>query len=183
MKLLIDANVLLDVLAKREPHYEDSSKVWKLCEAGRAEGCISALTFANIVYVLRRQLSAERVDDVARMLGLIFTWVDLTGSDVEEAAALRWPDYEDALQALAARRISADYIVTRNVKDFSESPIQAVTPRQFLAAAIENDGIPFPVGHRKNDRLAQAIEDVRLRRNLYGPFESAEEAVASMLED
>ena len=56
--------------------------------------------------------------------------------------------------------------------------------RIFLAAALENDGIPFDVRHRKpKPGLLEAIEDTRLRRNLHGPFNSAEEAVASMLED
>lgn len=54
----------------------------------------------------------------------------------------------------------------------------------FLKASIENDGIPFPVHHRPvPDDLAEAIEDTRARRNLHGPFTSAKDAVASMLED
>lgn len=52
----------------------------------------------------------------------------------------------------------------------------------FLIVAIENDGIPFAVQHRE-DSLAEAIEDARLNRNLAGPFDSAEEAVTSMLID
>ena len=52
--------------------------------------------------------------------------------------------------------------------------------RIFLNAAVQCDGIPFPV---RRDSLRQAIEDTRQRRNLFGPFDSAEEAVASMLED
>ena len=56
--------------------------------------------------------------------------------------------------------------------------------RIFLNAAVESDGIPFAVSHSpvKKD-LAQAISDTRNRRNLYGPYKTAEEAVASMLED
>ena len=54
MKLLIDANILLDVLQKREPHYRDSALVWKLCETRQAEGWVSALTLSNLVYVMRR---------------------------------------------------------------------------------------------------------------------------------
>ena len=56
--------------------------------------------------------------------------------------------------------------------------------RMFLMASLENDGLPFLVKHRaiKSD-LLEAIEDTRLRRNLHGPFKTAEEAVASMLEE
>lgn len=52
MKLLIDANVLLDVLQKREPYYSDSAVIWKLCETEQAVGYVSALTFANMVYIM-----------------------------------------------------------------------------------------------------------------------------------
>lgn len=56
--------------------------------------------------------------------------------------------------------------------------------RIFLNASVENDGIPFSVQHKTvPDSLREAIYDSRLRRNLYGPFNSAEEAVASMLEN
>ena len=58
--------------------------------------------------------------------------------------------------------------------------------RMFLAAALENGGIPFAIkrlGFRKpNADLREAMEDVRLERNLHGPFSTAEEAVASLLE-
>ena len=66
MKLLIDGNILLDVLQKREPHYEDSAKVWKMCETDLTEGFVSALTFANLVYVMRKELDSEKVSEVLK---------------------------------------------------------------------------------------------------------------------
>ena len=68
MKLLIDANILLDVLQAREPHVKDSSLIWKLCETGEAEGYVSALTFANLVYVMRKELNPEGIHDVLNKL-------------------------------------------------------------------------------------------------------------------
>ena len=59
--------------------------------------------------------------------------------------------------------------------------------RMFLSAALENDGIPFPIKHIKEDKpnaeLYEAMEDVRLRRNLIGPFDTVDEAMKAMLED
>ena len=56
--------------------------------------------------------------------------------------------------------------------------------RMFLSAAIENDGIPFVVKHRKpNNDLLEAIDDTRNRLNLHGPYKTAEEAVTAMLEE
>lgn len=56
--------------------------------------------------------------------------------------------------------------------------------RMFLAAALDHDGLPFPVKRRKfSADLLEAVEDVRQRQNLFGPFTTGEEAVQSMLED
>ena len=133
MKLLIDGNILLDVLQKRGPHYEDSVKVWKMCETDLAEGYVSALTFLNLVYVMRKELDAEKIEEVLQKMSLIFSFEDLTASDINTAAGMKWDDFEDAVQAATAKRIHADHIITRNVKDFKKSEVVAFTPTEFLA--------------------------------------------------
>ena len=133
MRLLIDGNILLDVLQKREPHFEASSTVWKLCETEQAEGYVSALTFANLVYVMRKQLEPEMIEDVLKKLSLIFRFTDLTTSALTAAAGMRWNDFEDAIQSAAAERINADFIITRNVRDFRGSRVTAFTPAEFIA--------------------------------------------------
>ena len=133
MKLLIDGNIILDVLQKREPHYEDSSKIWKMCETDMAVGCVSALTFANLVYVMRKELDAEKINEVLKKLSLIFTLEDLNASDISTAAEMQWADFEDAIQAATAKRIHADHIITINVKDFKKSEVIEFTPAEFLA--------------------------------------------------
>lgn len=132
MVLLIDANILLDVLMNRQPYVDDSSKIWKLCETGKVEGVVSALTFANIVYVMRKELAPETIEMVLNKLALIFTITELSSSDLINSAKKHWKDYEDAVQCATAERLYADYIVTRNVKDFKDSDIKAVTPTDFL---------------------------------------------------
>ena len=133
MRLLIDANVLLDVLQNRQPHAEDSSKVWKLCETEQAEGYISALTIANLMYIMRRQLEPDAIEHILQSLSLIFRMADLCVADIAHAASMKWDDFEDAVQASTAERIHADYIITRNVRDFKKSRIIAFTPSEFLA--------------------------------------------------
>ncbi len=133
MKLLIDANILLDVLQDRAPHVRDSSLVWKLCESDRAEGWVTALTLANLVYVMRRELTPERIEDVLGRLSMIFHVTDLTAADLSQAAGYQWNDFEDALQCVAAERVRADAIVTRNVRDYKDSRVPAYTPAELLA--------------------------------------------------
>lgn len=133
MKLLIDANILLDVLQNREPHVHASSIVWKLCETKKAAGYVSALTFANLVYVMRKELDAKGIEDIFQSLSLIFTFVDFTASDLAHAAELKWDDFEDAMQSVTARRLQADSIITRNVRDFTKSTVPAFTPTEWIA--------------------------------------------------
>ena len=133
MKLLIDANILLDVLQNRENFVRASSMVWKLCETEQAKGYISALTFANLVYIMRKEMDAQRIEEVLHMLSLIFEFAELNDSDLFRAAALQLPDFEDAVQSVTAERIHADYIITRNVRDFSRSKVIAFTPDELLA--------------------------------------------------
>ena len=133
MVLLIDANIILDVLLNRPEFVKDSALVWKLCETEQAKGYVSALTFANLVYIMRKQLDPEKIEDVLRRLNLIFEFADLTETDLSKASALHWGDFEDAVQSVTAERVHADYIITRNVRDFTKSKVMAFTPSELLA--------------------------------------------------
>lgn len=133
MKLLIDANILLDVLQNREPHVRESSVIWKLCETERAKGYVSALTFANLVYIMRKELEPKKIDEILQALSLIFEFVDFSVADLSHAAELRWDDFEDAIQSVTATRVHADYIITRNVRDFKRSKVIVFTPSELIA--------------------------------------------------
>ncbi len=131
MKLMIDTNIILDVLQARELYVQTSSIIWKLCETNQADGFISTLTFTNLVYVMRRELEPEKIEEVLHSIMLIFSFTDLNDSDLLDAAKLKWNDFEDALQSVTAKRIKADYIITRNVKDFEKSEVPALTPSEL----------------------------------------------------
>lgn len=132
MKALIDGNIILDVLQRREPHIEASSKIWKLCETDQVEGFISALTFADLVYVMRKELTPDRIQEVLKKMALIFRFTDLSVADLTEAAEMKWNDYEDAIQSATAKRVHADCIITRNIRDYLQSTVPAYTPAEFL---------------------------------------------------
>lgn len=107
MVLLIDANVILDVLMHRQDFVKDSSIIWKLCEMEKVKGYMSALTFANLAYIMRKQLNPEAIEDIYRKLSLIFTFIDLSVSDLTRAAKLNWNDFEDAVQSVFTPTISS----------------------------------------------------------------------------
>ena len=132
MKVLIDTNVILDVLSNRAEFVEASAKVCKLCEVKKLQGFVSTLSVPNIVYIMRKELDADKIKDILGRLSLVFSFVDLKGEDLLCAANLDFSDYEDAVQSCQAARIKADYIVTRNIKDFVNSKVMAVKPTELL---------------------------------------------------
>lgn len=137
MRLLIDANILLDVLQKREPYYYDSSIIWKLCETEQVKGYVSTLAFANIIYVMRKELTPEKLEEILRALALIFEFAELSTVDLVRGAEMKWDDFEDAVQSATAERVHADYIITRNIRDFKKSSVAALTSGEFIEKMYE----------------------------------------------
>lgn len=132
MKVLVDTNVILDVLCNRKEFVEDSLRVFQCCEAQRITGYISALSIPNIVYIMRKELDPERIKEILHTLTMVFSVVELREGDLLKAAELPFDDYEDAIQSVCAARVRADYIVTRNGKDFANSSIPAINPTDLL---------------------------------------------------
>ena len=133
MVLLIDANVLLDIIMKRLEFIKDSSVIWKLCETGKVKGYISSLTIASIVDIMQKEMDPQKIEEVLSTLSMIFEFTDLCVSDIQQAARMQWNDYEDAIQSATAQRIHADFIITRNIKDFAKSKILPFAPAELIA--------------------------------------------------
>lgn len=132
MKVLVDTNVILDVLCDRKEFVADSLRVFRCCEAQRVTGYISALSIPNIVYIMRKELDPERIREILHTLTMVFSVVELREGDLLKAAELPFDDYEDAIQSTCAARLGADYIVTRNGKDFVNSAVPAISPADLL---------------------------------------------------
>lgn len=132
MKVLVDTNVILDILCNRKEFVADSLRVFQCCETQRITGYISALSIPNIVYIMRKELDPERIKEILHTLTLVFSVVELREGDLLRAAELTFGDYEDAIQSVCAARARADYIVTRNEKDFTHSTVPAISPTNLL---------------------------------------------------
>ncbi len=131
--MLLDSDVLIDVALERDPHLGPSSELLILIARRRAPAFVAWHSLSNIHYIVARargQQEARRfIADLLR-----FTEVAETGTeDLRHALDLPMADFEDALQAAAARACGARHIVTRNVADFARSPIPAITPAEALA--------------------------------------------------
>ena len=133
MKLFLDVNVILDVLAKREPWFEDSAAVLSLLESGEFEGVAAAHSVTTLFYLTSKHLGQRRA--AARLLDLlkVVSVAPVDQDTILKGLALGWSDFEDALQMLCADTAEADYLVTRNPRDFESESIPVVTPAQLLA--------------------------------------------------
>lgn len=133
MRLMIDTNIFLDVMAKREPFFADSKAVLELCESKKVYGFLSASSATDIFYLVRRQLHSVElaykalgsVLDIAKVLAV-------TNEDVLNAYIQRSPDFEDCLMATCAKTNKCDAIVTRNKKDFLNFGITLFSPDELL---------------------------------------------------
>lgn len=133
MKLLLDINILLDVLLQRDPWHESAARLLSIIEMKKAEGFVASHTIPTIYYIIARVQNrnvAERgVTDLLRILDVAST----TKAEFEQALKFPMRDFEDAVQAAAAVSINADYIVTRNEKDFQSAPVRSADPATILA--------------------------------------------------
>ena len=132
MIVMIDTNIILDVLCQREGFYQDSANVFKLCEVKKITGVVSALSIPNVVYIMRKELDGDKIREILNKLSMIFIIADLKSHDLIKAANMNFNDYEDAVQSACAVRLKADYIVTRNIKDFTRSKVMAIKPSELM---------------------------------------------------
>ena len=133
MRAFIDTNVIVDVVAKREPFFADSQAVLALCATGDLEGVVSDLTFCNVAYVLRKSLGSTQLRNGLRVLKKHLTVVPVGEAAISAALESETADFEDAVQLEAARTNHVDVIITRNVRHFNNSPIRVCTPSELLA--------------------------------------------------
>ena len=135
MRVLIDTNVILDVLQKREPFFTDSYRALRRALENDAECLISASAVTDIFYVLRKSLGSaqpqqakEHIDQLAQVV----SFADVQGMDIHTALMRAMLDFEDAVVDAVAERSGASYILTRNIKNFTGSVVPAILPADFL---------------------------------------------------
>ncbi|MBO4438679.1 MAG: PIN domain-containing protein [Spirochaetaceae bacterium] len=133
MKILVDTCVIIDALQNRQPFASDAQKLFLAVANRNCTACISAKAVTDIYYITHRQThSDEQTRIILKKLFSLFDVVDTFGIDCINAVTSQMGDYEDAVMSETAERNSIDYIVTRNIKDYSKSKVQVITPTVLL---------------------------------------------------
>ena len=133
MKALVDLNVLLDVIQRRDPHYDASARLLSLVAAGALEAVVPGHAVTTVHYIVRRFAGRAVADEAVDWLLGDFAVVGSSSTVMLRARGLGMDDFEDAVVAATAEDARCSWIVTRNVADFGASPVPAVTPGELLA--------------------------------------------------
>ena len=140
IKIFFDTDVILDISIKRSIDIKDSVKILNLVEKGLFKGYTSSVIFSNIYYIQRKIIGHDVSISFLRKLRILLTILNVDDSIILKALDSDLKDYEDAIQYFTALSNGIDYIITRNVKDYSDLLIPAITPTELLNKIETYDG-------------------------------------------
>lgn len=133
-KVLIDTNIVIDLLAKREGFYDEAAELFSLSDKKELNLTVSSLTFANTSYVLSKQKSAKEAREILRKFKVLVEILNLDDKIIELALSdEEFSDFEDGIQYYSAIENNVDIILTRNKKDYKNSKIPVLTAKEYLA--------------------------------------------------
>ena len=131
--VFVDTDVILDLLARRDPFYPHAARLFSQAERGTLKACVSALSFANLFYILRKETSGRRATEILKLFREVVTVLPVDDGIVSNALNAGFADFEDAVQYHAALAAKVPIIVTRNARHYRKSVITVCTPEEYLA--------------------------------------------------
>jgi predicted nucleic acid-binding protein len=131
-RVLIDINILLDVLQHREPFYQASAGLLASVETGQVQGYIAAHSITTLFYLIQKDQSSAKARATITNLLQFIKIAAVDQSTIEQALNLDYRDYEDAVQMICALQCRADWLVTRNIKDYQPALLPILQPVDFL---------------------------------------------------
>ena len=132
-KIFLDSDVLLDLLLDRAPFADDIATIIEQSIADEVKLCVSPITMTNINYIVGRIENEKKAAKEVKKLLLLIDIENAGQSTVEKAAESKFKDFEDAVQNFCAAEAGHQIILTRNTKDYKESELSILTPKEYLA--------------------------------------------------
>ncbi len=133
-KYFVDTDVIIDLLANRQPHFHFSAVLFTLAEMNKFELFTTPTVIVNTFYLLRKQLGNEAAKNALRKLRLIIHVIDSSEKVIDQALNSSFSDFEDAVQYYTALNSNISAILTRNIKDYKNSNLLVQTPEIFLVS-------------------------------------------------
>ncbi|MGK7878081.1 MAG: type II toxin-antitoxin system VapC family toxin [Xenococcaceae cyanobacterium] len=132
MKVLLDTNIIVDVALERQPFYTESLQVLSMVYQKRVKGYISASTFSDIYYIVRKAKGRDLTLDFLKRMATLCQLATVNEAAIEIALNANFRDFEDAIQYSTAVINQLDAIVTRNPQDFAVTVPRILTPNQLI---------------------------------------------------
>ena len=139
-KIFVDTDVIIDLLADRQPHAAAASNIFDLADKKKLKICTSSLCFINVHYIIRKELGDLKTREIIGELLEIVEVLSVSGKDISNAVSSEFKDFEDAIQhsvALSGKRVNA--IVTRNLNDFKKSKIAVFNSDTFIKMKLNEE--------------------------------------------
>ena len=131
-KVLIDLNIILDFLNKRNFH-EEVANIINMCVEKKLFGFIAAHEITTLSYfLLKEKKDKNKAADIISALLDMFNIIPIDEKILREALFSPVKDYEDAVIEVSSVKNSIDYIISRNLGDFKSARVQVCTPEQFF---------------------------------------------------
>ena len=134
MKVLLDTNIIVDVALERQPYFGDSETVLSLVEQGQIEGYISASTFSDLYYIIRKDKGRNLTLEFLREISTFCQVATVNQDAINMALTANFKDFEDGIQYSSAVVNNLEAIVTRNPQDFPITTLRILTPQQLIQA-------------------------------------------------
>ena len=131
-KVFVDSDIVLDLLSGRQPHYKFAAELFSLADENSIKVYVSSLTFANINYILSKQLSTRQARKMLLKFKTLVNVLSVNDKIIELALLSDFNDFEDAIQYNTAIENSITTLLTRNLKDYKKAEITILTAQQYL---------------------------------------------------
>ena len=131
-KLFIDTDIILDILAKREPFYNSAAQLFTLIDEEKVEAFTTPVVFSNLFYILSKFKTRKFAHSSLRKLRLLLKIIQVDEKVVDLALNSEFKDFEDAIQFYSAKLHELDFIITRNVKDFVSKDLPVMTAEDYI---------------------------------------------------
>lgn len=130
--LFVDTDVIFDLLAKREPFYSYSARLFTRANRQELRIYVSSLCFGNLNYILSKQKSAAEARKILARFKVLVNVLPVDDKIIDLALNSDFRDFEDAIQYYCAIENGMKVIITRNLKDFKQAKIPVLTAEEFV---------------------------------------------------
>lgn len=131
-KVFLDTNVLLDFLLDREPFNNDIAEIIELSITESLKLCVSPITITDTNYIIGRSEGARAANRKTKKILELVTVETVGETTIKKSSNSKFRDFEDGVQNFCAVEAKHNIIVTRNIKDFKESELSIMTPKELL---------------------------------------------------